>query len=63
MMMNVLQGEHSTARNITLLNAGAAIYVSGITPELQSGIERAVRVIDNGAALNKLNELIKESHG
>ena len=63
MMMNVLQGEHSTARNITLLNAGAAIYVSGITPDLQSGIERAVRVIDNGAALNKLNELIKESHG
>ena len=49
--------------NITLLNAGAAIYVSGITPDLQSGIERAVRVIDNGAALNKLNELIKESHG
>ena len=63
MMMNVLQGEHSTARNITLLNAGAAIYVSGITPDLQSGIEWAVRVIDNGAALNKLNELIKESHG
>jgi len=63
MMMNILQGEHSTARNITLLNAGAAIYVSGITPDLQSGIERAVRVIDNGAALNKLNELIKESHG
>jgi anthranilate phosphoribosyltransferase len=60
--MNILHGEHSTARNITLLNAGAAIYVSGIAQDLQKGIEKAATVVDNGQALKKLNELVKESH-
>ena len=61
-IMNILHGEHSTARNITLLNAGAAIYVSGIAQDLQKGIEKAATVVDNGQALKKLNELVKESH-
>ena len=40
------------------MNAGAAIYVAGIATSLQAGIEKAAEVIDKGAALEKLNQLI-----
>ncbi len=39
------------------LNAGAAIYVSGIAETLQQGVAIAEDVIDSGMALEKLNEL------
>jgi anthranilate phosphoribosyltransferase len=44
------------------MNAGAAIYVAGITTSLQAGIAKAAEVIDNGAALEKLNQLIECSN-
>ena len=50
------------ARDIVLMNAGAAIYVAGIASSLQAGIEKAAEVIDNGAALEKLNQLIERSN-
>jgi anthranilate phosphoribosyltransferase len=40
-----------------LLNAGAAIYVSGLANDLPSGIAQAEQSIDSGAALNKLQQL------
>lgn len=61
MIMSVLDGKHSTARNIAVLNAGAAIYTSGLAKDISSGVKKAVEVIDNGSAMNKLNELIKNS--
>lgn len=57
MIMDVLNGQKGAARDIVLLNAGAAIYVSGITESLLAGIERAAQVIDSGAALAKLEAL------
>jgi anthranilate phosphoribosyltransferase len=45
-----------------LLNAGAAIYVSGVADSLEVGIQKAVDSIDSGAALAKLNSLIEVSH-
>jgi anthranilate phosphoribosyltransferase len=33
----VLDGQPGPARDIVLLNAGAAIYVSGVTPSLAEG--------------------------
>jgi anthranilate phosphoribosyltransferase len=67
MILEVLNGKSSNekssaARDIVLMNAGAAIYVAGITSSLQSGIEKAAEVIDNGAALEKLNQLIERSN-
>lgn len=67
MILDVLNGKHSNqkqvaARDIVLMNAGAAIYVAGIASSLQAGIEKATEVIDNGAALEKLNQLIKRSN-
>ncbi|CAG0981818.1 anthranilate phosphoribosyltransferase [Methylophilaceae bacterium] len=53
----VLSGETGPARDIVLLNAGAAIYVAGVTDNFAAGIEAAERAIDSGAAMDKLNQL------
>lgn len=57
MIMDVLNGQAGAPRDIVLLNAGAAIYVSGVVGSLQAGVEKAAQVIDNGAALAKLEAL------
>ncbi len=57
MVMAVLNGELGAAREIVLLNAGAAIYVAGITESLKAGIEKAIEMIDSKAALAKLEAL------
>ena len=62
MILDVLHGTKGAARDIVLMNAGAAIYVAGIASSLQAGIEKAAEVIDNGAALEKLNQLIERSN-
>jgi anthranilate phosphoribosyltransferase len=53
-----LNGQPGPARDIVLLNAGAAIYVAGLTETLQQGIDKAAESIDNGQALQKLEQLI-----
>lgn len=53
----VLNGEKGPARDIVLLNAGAAIYVAGLVTNMQDGIRLAAEVIDSGAANNKLQQL------
>ena len=62
MILAVLNGKPSAARDIVLLNAGAAIYVSGLVDTMQAGIEKAAAVIDSGAALQKLHQLISYSN-
>ncbi len=62
MILDVLNGQSSTknqaARDIVLMNAGAAIYVAGVVESLQAGIHKAAEVIDSGTAMEKLNALI-----
>jgi anthranilate phosphoribosyltransferase len=62
-IMDILAGTQSTARDIVVLNAGAAIYVSGITEDITSGIDQAKRAIDSGKAQEKLAELVTKSNG
>ncbi|MDZ4141867.1 MAG: anthranilate phosphoribosyltransferase [Methylotenera sp.] len=57
MILDVLNGKSGAPRDIVLLNAGAAIYVSDVADSLQGGINKARDVIDNGLALAKLNAL------
>lgn len=62
MVLDVLNGKSDNlnqraARDIVLLNAGAAIYVAGIVDNLHAGINKAAEVIDNGLALAKLEDL------
>jgi anthranilate phosphoribosyltransferase len=57
MILAVLNGELGAARDIVLLNAGAAIYVAGLADSLAAGVNKAAEVIDQGLALAKLNAL------
>lgn len=61
-LKNQAQCKNKAARDIVLLNAGAAIYVAGVADSLIDGIQKARTVIDNGSALNKLDALIQHSH-
>ena len=57
-MLAVLRAEPGAAQDIVCLNAGAAIYVAGLESSLAAGVACARRVIGNGEALRKLEELI-----
>jgi anthranilate phosphoribosyltransferase len=63
MILAVLKGELGAARDIVLLNAGAAIYVAGLADCLAAGINKAAEVIDQGLALAKLNALQQYAAG
>ena len=54
-------GDKGPKRNAVLLNAGAALYIAGKADSFENGIKLAGELIDNGAALAKLEEFIKES--
>jgi len=58
MIKLIFEGHTGPARDIVLLNAGAAIYVAGLANSHQAGIDKAAEVIDSGAAMQKLNELV-----
>jgi anthranilate phosphoribosyltransferase len=58
MMLEVLSGKLGPARDIVLLNAGAAIYVADLVPNLAQGIVTAASMLDSGKALQKLQQLI-----
>ncbi|MRI32296.1 anthranilate phosphoribosyltransferase [Endozoicomonas sp. OPT23] len=47
----------SKAADMIALNAGAAIYVSGVADSLEQGIDMAKDAIASGMALQKINEL------
>lgn len=52
------RGEHGQkAADVIALNAGAAIYVSGIASSLQDGVEMARDAIGSGLAAEKIREL------
>ncbi|RKZ47734.1 MAG: anthranilate phosphoribosyltransferase [Gammaproteobacteria bacterium] len=57
-MQAVLDNQGGPTQDIVLLNAGAAIYTAGIEDTLAAGIESAKRVIEDGSARAKLDELV-----
>ncbi len=58
--LSVLNGEDKGARrDIVLLNAGCALYVTGKAKSITDGVKLAGELIDSGKALCKLNELIE----
>jgi anthranilate phosphoribosyltransferase len=58
----VLSGEQGRARDVVLLNAGAALFIAGLATTVQEGITRASAAIDSGAALKVLEQLIAVSN-
>jgi anthranilate phosphoribosyltransferase len=57
MIRGLLSGEAGPARDIVALNAGAAIYVSGLAGSLADGVKKAQQVLDNGDGLARLEKL------
>ena len=62
MLLGVLDNQPGAARDIVLLNAGAAIYVSGLAGTMPNGVKMAAEIIASGAAKNKLSQLIQLSN-
>ena len=56
-MLSVLENTPGSALDIVLLNAGATIYVAGLAPNMEQGIELARHAIATGEAKNKLQAL------
>ena len=61
MINAVFDGTDGAARDIVLLNAGAAVYVSGLASSLENGIELARQAVASGAAKQKFKQLIETS--
>jgi anthranilate phosphoribosyltransferase len=59
---SVLANEPGPARDIVVLNAGASLYVAGLTDSLAAGVKKAAEVLASGAALTRLDELVKVSN-
>jgi len=58
MLVAALSSDAGPARDIVVLNAGAAIYAAGIAESLEAGAKRALEVISSGAAKAKLEQFI-----
>lgn len=58
----VLDDKPGPAHDIVCMNAGAAIYVSGMAKSLKEGIDKAREVIASGEARKKLDALIHYSN-
>jgi anthranilate phosphoribosyltransferase len=56
-LLAVLEGESGPLGDIVALNAGAALYVSGIAASISNGVELARTVLASGAAHAKLQAL------
>lgn len=59
----ILHGEdRGPKRCAVCLNAGAALYITGVTSSMEEGVRLAEQLIDEGKAAKKLEEFIQESN-
>lgn len=58
MLMAVLDDEPGPARDIVLLNAGAALYAANVTATMADGIAAAREAIASGRALAKMHQFV-----
>ena len=59
----ILKGEEKgPKRQAVCLNAGAALYIAGKAASIEEGVKLAEFLIDNGAALKKLEEFVEETN-
>jgi anthranilate phosphoribosyltransferase len=57
-LRGVLDNQPGAARDIVMLNAGAALYAANVAGSIAEGIERARAVIESGAANAKLAQFV-----
>jgi anthranilate phosphoribosyltransferase len=61
LLRGVLRGESGARRAAVVLNAGAALAAAGVCETIPDGARLAERAIDSGAALDRLERLIRVS--
>jgi anthranilate phosphoribosyltransferase len=54
----IFAGDKGPARDLAVLNAGAAIYAAGRADGLESGVRAAEEAVDSGAAAEALDRLV-----
>lgn len=60
---SILSGkDRGPKRDASVLNAGAALYVSGIAGSIAEGVTKAVAAVDDGLALRTLDSFVEESN-
>jgi anthranilate phosphoribosyltransferase len=58
MMLSALENRAGAPRDIVAFNAGASIYIAGLTGSLREGIDKARAVLASGEARRKLDEFV-----
>ena len=58
MLLGVLDNQAGAARDIVMLNAGAALYAANVVSSIAEGIDQARTAIESGAAKARLHQLI-----
>jgi anthranilate phosphoribosyltransferase len=59
---SVIAGATGPARDVVLLNAGAALFVAGRAESVRDGITQAAAAIDRGGAQSTLEAMVRASH-
>ncbi|AST56279.1 anthranilate phosphoribosyltransferase [Thermoanaerobacterium thermosaccharolyticum] len=57
-ILDILEGQKGPKRDIVVLNSAAALYVGKAVDNIKEGVMLAEHLIDSGAALGKLNEIL-----
>jgi anthranilate phosphoribosyltransferase len=57
----ILDGKRGAPLDIVLLNAGAALYVAGLAPDLKGGVALARKSVESGAAKRALESWVARS--
>jgi anthranilate phosphoribosyltransferase len=60
---SVLGGDRGPERSLTVLNAGAAIYVGGAADTIEAGVRRAEETLEGGGALELMQRYVERSKG
>jgi len=58
MLTGVLDNQQGPARDIVVLNAGAALYAANVTDSIKAGVDKARAAIESGAARARLDQLV-----
>lgn len=62
-VLGVLGNEPGPARDIVILNAGAALYAANVADSIGAGIAKARAAVESGAAMAKLQQLVQLTQG
>ena len=57
----VLAGEPGPERDLTVLNAGAAVYVGGAAESIEEGVRLAEQAVDSGAARDVMDRFVSRT--